>query len=52
MHKKLPCEVVDVLTSQLSGDQALAWQETFLDTAYNRRQKCQEKWTFPHLVSR
>ena len=42
MHKKLPCEVVDVLTSQLSGDQAQAWQETLqlLHTAYNLGQKC------------
>lgn len=39
---KLPCGVVDVLTSQLSGDQAQAWQETLqlLHTAYNLGQNC------------
>ena len=33
---------VDVLTSQLSGDQAQAWQETLqsLHTAYNLGQNC------------
>lgn len=46
MHKKLPCEVVDVLTSQLSGDQALAWQETFLDTAYNRGKSVKKNGRF------
>lgn len=42
MHKKLPCGVTDVLTSQLSGDQAQAWQETLqsLHTAYNLGQNC------------